>query len=83
MNGRNTISWEKKFDRDVEYIDHITFLGDWKIIFKTVLLVFVGEKKFLRPVTEAQYAALKREIKINYSSNDIICAELKLQASGK
>ena len=36
VNGRNAISWEKKFAYDVEYVDHITFLGDWKILFQTV-----------------------------------------------
>ena len=36
VNGRNEISWEEKFNYDVEYVDHITFLGDWKIIFQTV-----------------------------------------------
>lgn len=36
VNGRNAISWEAKFDWDVKYVDHITFLGDWKIIFQTV-----------------------------------------------
>lgn len=39
VNGRNSISWEEKFDWDVKYVDHITFLGDWKIIFKTVSTV--------------------------------------------
>lgn len=39
VNGRNAISWEEKFDWDVKYVDHITFLGDWKIIFKTVKTV--------------------------------------------
>lgn len=39
INGRNAISWEEKFDWDVAYVDHITFLGDWKIIFKTVVTV--------------------------------------------
>ena len=43
VNGRNTISWEKKFDLDVEYVDNITFLGDWKIIFQTVLTVLRKE----------------------------------------
>ena len=38
-NGRNAITWEQKFDYDVEYVDNITFIGDWKIIFKTVLTV--------------------------------------------
>lgn len=39
VNGRNSISWEEKFDWDVKYVDHITFLGDWKIILKTVKTV--------------------------------------------
>lgn len=36
VNGRNAISWEEKFDWDVKYVEHVTFLGDWKIIFQTV-----------------------------------------------
>lgn len=43
VNGRNTISWEEKFDLDVEYVDNITFLGDWGIIFKTVKTVLLRE----------------------------------------
>ena len=39
VNGRNTISWEEKFDYDVQYVDNVTFLGDWKIMFKTVAIV--------------------------------------------
>lgn len=36
INGRNAISWEKKFDYDVQYVDNITFIGDWRIMFQTV-----------------------------------------------
>ena len=36
VNGRNAISWEKRFEYDVQYVDHITFLGDWVIMFQTV-----------------------------------------------
>lgn len=43
VNGRNAISWEKRFEYDVQYVDHITFIGDWKIMFKTVLKVFKRE----------------------------------------
>ncbi len=43
VSGRNTISWEQKFDLDVEYVDHVTFLGDWKIIFKTAAAVLKRE----------------------------------------
>lgn len=39
VNGRNAITWEQKFDYDVEYVDNITFIGDWKIIFKTISTV--------------------------------------------
>ena len=39
VNGRNAISWEDKFDYDVHYVDNVTFIGDWKIIFKTVGIV--------------------------------------------
>lgn len=39
VNGRNSITWEEKFNLDVEYVDNITFLGDWKIIFQTVGVV--------------------------------------------
>ncbi len=37
INGRNNITWERKFEYDLQYIDSgITFLGDIKIIFQTV-----------------------------------------------
>ena len=43
VNGRNAISWEEKFDLDVKYVDRITFLGDCKIILKTVVTVLKHE----------------------------------------
>ena len=43
VNGRNAISWEDKFNLDVEYVDNVSFLGDWKIIFLTIKKVFVKE----------------------------------------
>ena len=43
VHGRNAISWEEKFDWDVKYVDHITFSGDWKIIFQTVGVVLNRE----------------------------------------
>lgn len=39
VNGRNAISWEKKFEYDVLYTENITFLGDVKIFFKTIFKV--------------------------------------------
>ena len=43
VHGRNAISWEEKFDLDVEYVDHVSLLGDWKIIFQTVRTVLRRE----------------------------------------
>jgi len=39
VNGRNAISWEKKFKYDVEYVDNVSLFLDIKIILKTVLKV--------------------------------------------
>lgn len=43
VNGRNTISWEQKFDYDVWYVDHYDFQLDVKIFFMTVKKVFISE----------------------------------------
>ena len=43
VNGRNLLSWQARFDMDVDYVDKITFLRDWKIIFSTFLTVFKHE----------------------------------------
>ena len=43
VNGRNAISWNKKFELDVWYVDHCSFLLDLKIIFLTIKKVFVRE----------------------------------------
>lgn len=43
ISGRNAITWEEKFEEDLQYIKKITFLGDIKIILKTALKVFKRE----------------------------------------
>ena len=43
VSGRNNMSWEKKFEYDIEYIENISFVNDMKIIFRTVEKVFVRE----------------------------------------
>jgi len=40
INGRNSLTWEQKFEDDIKYIENITFFGDVKIIFLTVYKVF-------------------------------------------
>lgn len=43
VNGRNAISWDRKFELDVWYVDHISFVLDFKILFKTILKVVKRE----------------------------------------
>lgn len=42
-SGRNNMSWEQKFEYDLKYIEKITFIGDVKILVKTVVSVFRRE----------------------------------------
>ena len=41
VRGRNGLSWEEKFDIDVEYVNNVTFLGDVKIVLLTIWKAFV------------------------------------------
>ncbi len=43
VNGRNSISWTKKFELDVYYVDHLSFLFDCKILWKTFIKVIKTE----------------------------------------
>lgn len=43
VNGRNAITWEEKLAYDIEYVDHISFWNDVKIIFGTIKSVFAKE----------------------------------------
>lgn len=43
VNGRNNISWEKKFELDVYYVDNLSFLLDCKVILTTLKKVFFRE----------------------------------------
>lgn len=42
INGRNTATWEQRFSFDIEYVKNISFIGDIKIIFQTVLKAIKG-----------------------------------------
>jgi lipopolysaccharide/colanic/teichoic acid biosynthesis glycosyltransferase len=43
VNGRNAISWTQKFEYDVWYVDNLSFLLDFKILFLTIKKVFISE----------------------------------------
>lgn len=46
VHGRNTLEWERRFEMDVSYATHVTFLGDLKIIVDTIWAV-VSKKNIL------------------------------------
>ena len=43
VSGRAALSWKEKFEKDIEYVDHLTFLMDVKIVLLTVKKIFVRE----------------------------------------
>ncbi|HAS92687.1 MAG TPA: sugar transferase [Clostridiales bacterium] len=57
VSGRNAISWEDKFELDVEYVDNVSFIGDWKIIILTL------KKAFMREGINSETAATMEDFK--------------------
>jgi lipopolysaccharide/colanic/teichoic acid biosynthesis glycosyltransferase len=47
INGNIHLSWKERFVYDLEYVNKVTFWNDLKIIFKTIFIVILGEKKFI------------------------------------
>lgn len=41
VHGRNALNWEERFALDVWYVDHISFLGDLRIVFQTIGKAFI------------------------------------------
>jgi undecaprenyl phosphate N,N'-diacetylbacillosamine 1-phosphate transferase len=55
VNGRNAISWQKKFEYDIEYIDNLDFELDCRIIFLTIKKVLKSEGVNLNEEVAAEY----------------------------
>lgn len=59
INGRNTATWEDRFDFDIKYVNEISFFGDVKIIFQTVLKTIqrsdIGERGVDAPIDFDKY----------------------------
>jgi lipopolysaccharide/colanic/teichoic acid biosynthesis glycosyltransferase len=43
VNGRNALDWQKRFELDVWYVDHLSFWLDVRIVFKTIMKVLKSE----------------------------------------
>ena len=55
--GRNDLQWDEKFSLDVEYVNNLTALNDFKILVKTVFVVF-GAKGFRKSGEEKKFSEL-------------------------
>ena len=53
INGGITLSWPEKIKWDVHYVDHLSPLMDLRILFKTIIVVLGGDKKFTRTIDQA------------------------------
>lgn len=70
VHGRNSITWEEKFRMDVEYVDHITFLGDMKIILDTVLKAFVKREGITSETSATMEEFMGSEQHLNETVSD-------------
>lgn len=78
VEGRNAITWEQKFEWDLKYIEKISFLGDLKILVRTVLKVFgKGESSAELDVTDDYGDALLKAGKVSKPKYDALQAHAK------
>ena len=61
VSGRNFIGWDKRLDLDVRYADRITFLGDLRILIKTIHNVLCQEDVAVDTDTAEQYLDEERK----------------------
>jgi lipopolysaccharide/colanic/teichoic acid biosynthesis glycosyltransferase len=47
ISGNIHLSWKERYKLDLVYVNNITFLNDFKILFRTIFIVIKGEEKFL------------------------------------
>lgn len=66
VNGRSFISWEEIFAYDVEYVNNITFTGDLKIFFRTILKVFRRES-----IADSTVIEKKEDGKLHVNCNGV------------
>ena len=43
VSGRNLLNWDDRFKKDIEYVNNVTFMNDFKIVFKTISIVLKRE----------------------------------------
>ncbi|HOB73166.1 MAG TPA: sugar transferase [Phycisphaerae bacterium] len=56
VNGNAEISWDERIKYDVYYVDHMSLALDLSILAKTLLIIVLGEARFVRPFEKSPYA---------------------------
>lgn len=84
VNGRNNTSWETRFEYDLKYIEKITFLGDVRIILKTIIKCLsrdgISEEGMATSEDFGDYLLKKGEIKQSvYDDFQITAANLLMK----
>lgn len=65
INGRNNLNWDERLEKDIEYINNITFIGDLKIIISTVLKVLNGDDVAVDTESvEGNLADIRKELSV-------------------
>lgn len=62
VSGRNTISWKEKFDKDIEYVNNISFFYDCSVIIKTVIAVFKHDGVKLQAIPDLDKERCKEKV---------------------
>lgn len=62
VSGRNTISWKEKFDKDIEYVNNISFFNDCSVIIKTVIAVFKHDGVKLQAIQDLDKERCKEKV---------------------
>ncbi len=65
VNGRNLVKWDQRLAMDVQYVNRITFIGDVKIVLKTIKKVFAKEDIAADTVTVEPYLDEERKGKVS------------------
>ena len=80
VNGRNNLSWDKRFEYDIEYVDNITFINDCKIIINTFFKVLKSADITVRGTHKVKdfgpYTVLKEEGRVTDKMNGMTYSEI-------
>lgn len=78
VNGRNLIDWKDRFNKDVEYVNTVSFIVDFKILFQTIKSVFLRENITVPSEThDLDVIRKKEDITYEYTDNKLSGLEIR------